>query len=515
MTFLSNLAELTRQGESQKVAYAYTAGNEVSMMTLSLRNIYCDEWTCELLKIEGVPGTFVANTIDYKAFDSESYRGGYDGVATKITFDGGATWAPIPAPTTYADVSCRMCAPGTKDCNLHLHVEGMWHSGQSAIPPLYSHENAPGVIMAVGNTGKHFVSSLAGMCTYLSRDGGHNWEQVLSGPNIYEIGDHGGLIVAAKHQSAGVTDEFVFSVDEGKCWQGPVKMDQAMNVDNIRVEKDSASHIFSLQGTECIKTNNTAGDPALAKCQGKDMSEAQGLLVNVDFMKLLQNFRVCDDSELEEVSFTPGECQLGGHYTFERRKLDDVCFNGKEYKHACPFKKTCDCVRADYECEFGYHLNAKTGNCEKVKREATCYLIEDGDYFASVTGLREIRSDTCTRTPAPKHKKGKNWHPILPQDTDGNGHELNTSTSSSGMSAVAGFFVFLVVMGVICAAGGFVWTKVLDDAKKRQVVDACTAVYDKVASVVQGATGGKTSSGGFSDMRGGFEPLAEAEVNVD
>ena len=70
-------------------------------------------------------------------------------------------------------------------------------------------------------------------------------------------------------------------------------------------------------------------------------------------------------------------------------------------------------------------------------------------------------------------------------------------------------------MGVICAAGGFVWTKVLDDAKKRQVVDACTAVYDKVASVVQGATGGKTSSGGFSDMRGGFEPLAEAEVNVD
>ena len=51
-------------------------------------------------------------------------------------------------------------------------------------------------------------------------------------------------------------------------------------------------------------------------------------------------FAHSSDSEFEEVSFTPGECQLGGHYTYERRKLDDVCFNGKEYQHASPLKKS-------------------------------------------------------------------------------------------------------------------------------------------------------------------------------
>ena len=47
------------------------------------------------------------------------------------------------------------------------------------------------------------------------------------------------------------------------------------------------------------------------------------------------------------------------------------------------------------------------------------------------------------------------------------------------MSAVAGFFVFLIVTGLICAAGGFVWIKVLDNSKKKQVVDVCIAMYYK------------------------------------
>lgn len=34
--------------------------------------------------------------------------------------------------------------------------------------------------------------------TYLSRDGGHNWFQIIQGSHIYEIGDHGGLITFAQ-----------------------------------------------------------------------------------------------------------------------------------------------------------------------------------------------------------------------------------------------------------------------------------------------------------------------------
>ena len=31
--------------------------------------------------------------------------------------------------------------------------------------------------------------------TYLSRDGGHSWLEIRQGSYIYEVGDHGGLIV--------------------------------------------------------------------------------------------------------------------------------------------------------------------------------------------------------------------------------------------------------------------------------------------------------------------------------
>lgn len=62
--------------------------------------------------------------------------------------------------------------------------------------PIYSSSNAHGIILGTGNTGLFLNTSEIN--TYLSRDGGHNWYEVLRGPHIYEIGDHGGIIVFAE-----------------------------------------------------------------------------------------------------------------------------------------------------------------------------------------------------------------------------------------------------------------------------------------------------------------------------
>lgn len=50
--------------------------------------------------------------------------------------------------------------------------------------------------MAVGNVGVHLAEEIQNMNTYLSNDGGHTWQEVLSGPHVFEIGDHGGIIIA-------------------------------------------------------------------------------------------------------------------------------------------------------------------------------------------------------------------------------------------------------------------------------------------------------------------------------
>ena len=53
--------------------------------------------------------------------------------------------------------------------------------------------------MAVGNTGAHLDVNADQLCTWLSRDGGLSWEDVRDNAHIYEFGDHGGILVTAKH----------------------------------------------------------------------------------------------------------------------------------------------------------------------------------------------------------------------------------------------------------------------------------------------------------------------------
>jgi Sortilin, neurotensin receptor 3, len=83
--------------------------------------------------------------------------------------------------------------------------------------PPYSQDSAVGLILAVGNIGQRLERKLSDMMsTYLSRDGGISWAEVRKGPYIYELGDHGGLIVMAKHNQP--TTEILYSFNEGKSW---------------------------------------------------------------------------------------------------------------------------------------------------------------------------------------------------------------------------------------------------------------------------------------------------------
>ena len=86
----------------------------------------------------------------------------------------------------------------------HTPASYCWSSSSALLaesrPSFYSHVNAPGVIMAAGNTGEFLDSSADNTCTWLSRDGGLNWEDVADYAAIYEFGDHGSIILTARYQ---------------------------------------------------------------------------------------------------------------------------------------------------------------------------------------------------------------------------------------------------------------------------------------------------------------------------
>jgi hypothetical protein len=116
-------------------------------------------------------------------------------IKTYITHNKGGKWELISAPAVNSDGKKLNCYVD-EGCSLHLQI----YSHDGVFAPPYSQDSAVGLILAVGNLGERLDRQLTDrISTYLSRDGGLNWSEIHKGPYIYEIGDHGGLIVLAKH----------------------------------------------------------------------------------------------------------------------------------------------------------------------------------------------------------------------------------------------------------------------------------------------------------------------------
>jgi hypothetical protein len=93
--------------------------------------------------------------------------------------------------------------------------------------------------MGTGNLGAKLSSNDDPKNFYLSRDGGLTWRSVKPGSYIYEIGDHGALIVIAKKNEP--TTEIEFSWDEGLTWTALTISEIPIYVENIIIEPNSMS----------------------------------------------------------------------------------------------------------------------------------------------------------------------------------------------------------------------------------------------------------------------------------
>lgn len=119
----------------------------------------------------------------------------------------------------------------------------MYSNNPKHFAPPYSQERAVGLVLAVGNVGQQMDIEVKGgskrKSTFLSRDGGLTWAEVSKVPLIYEIGDHGALIVAAPNTIS--TKQIRYSWNEGKTWEKLTVSDTPIFVDNIIIEPKSSS----------------------------------------------------------------------------------------------------------------------------------------------------------------------------------------------------------------------------------------------------------------------------------
>jgi len=164
------------------------------------------------------------------------------------------------------------------------------------------------------------------------------------GSHIYEYGDHGGIIVMAKNLED--TNEIVFSWNEGDTWHPCHFSDNPVRIYNI----------MSGAGPTYGSSEQFVG-------YGK--RGATDILLHFDFSDLHERkcvgaaFPDTPDSDYE--LWIPGrrtalgECILGRHMGYVRRKPSAQCLNGAFFNRG-NIKTLCTCTREDFTCDYCYEV---------------------------------------------------------------------------------------------------------------------------------------------------------------
>lgn len=311
------------RGDGSGVATFYTSSSDGAHFTKSLEDVVrSPNGLIDMEKLEGIDGVLLAN-VD---------PGARGRAMSRISYDDGRTWNALRVKDCDGDAST---------CSLHLHSV----SDYTQVGRIFS-SPAPGVIAGIGNMGPELGSS-DDADLYVSTDSGLSWTRALTGPHIYEFGDQGNILLAARLGDR--TNKMYYSLDRGSSWDEFALPDKYESHFVITVP-DSTSAKFTVLGT--------AGDTSMSavhldfssvydrKCEFKDDGSA-------DFEKWYARY---------SVDGTPS-CVMGRKQYFWRKKSDADCLVSDLYHEQFASAEPCACTKADYECDKGFVWNGSSRQC--------------------------------------------------------------------------------------------------------------------------------------------------------
>ena len=404
---------INHEGSKSTYGNIYISDSTGTRYSLSLgANVRDYDGQCDFEKVQGVEGIYLSNIYDKgqlkrlksgldttdsaipqeKTTGKKSTPAPYsratlaeenllkqlnDFKKTMISFNKGGIWQPLTPPIKDANDKKIIC-PDIDTCSLHLHSISNTRFG-----PFYSTENSLGMVLGTGNIGSYLTNREDEVNTYLSRDGGLNWFEVKKGSHIYEIGDHGSLIVLAPDQTS--TTEVYYTWNEGLTWNALKISDEPVEVTNIITEPSNTAEKFVVYG------RSTGKSP-------------KGIVASIDFIPLHQRFCKLQDKPQQEDSdyelWTPNgkispNCLLGHKTTYVRRKRDAQCFNSEEWDRWF-FFEICQCTEEDYECDLGFSRKGD-GPClpDNDKPESFAPPAQCEDSYSVTLGYRKVAGDTC------------------------------------------------------------------------------------------------------------------------
>ena len=306
-------------------------------------------------KISSIQGIVMVNTVDnWKEVEKSTLE--EKKIKSQITFDDGRTFQDMRVD----------------DHDLHLHsVTGQRQGGRVFSSP------APGIVLGVGNTGKHLSKYEKGDL-YVSDQAGVAWSKALDGPYLYEFGGQGAVLVAISDD--GETDTIRYSIDHGKKWE---KADLGVKIvpKVLTTAPDSTTLKFFIMGVK---------------------DEKEWHVFKIDFDGLHERVCMKDDFEVWPARVDEdgkASCIMGHKQYFRRRKADADCFIDEEFKDPEPELEPCKCTRADYECDTNFVRSEDRKSCKPSialpVKEGVCK--NKDDTFKAPSGWRLIPGNDCEK----------------------------------------------------------------------------------------------------------------------
>ncbi|KAL8723989.1 MAG: hypothetical protein Q9166_008192 [cf. Caloplaca sp. 2 TL-2023] len=393
-------------------------------------------------KMLGLEGVALVNIV---ANTEEAEKGSGKKLKTMITHNDGAEWSLIKAPQKDSEGKSYECeTDDVPSCSLHLHG----YTERRDPRNVFSSPSAVGLMIAVGNVGEYLTTkSEKTSDTFITRDGGIEWQAVKKGNYMWEYGDQGSIIVIVRDTVA--TDEIFYSLDEGQTWTPYKFSPKKVNVAILSTVPSDNSLNFLLWGRE-------------------EDSDSEIVTFNLDFSQLKERSEQCklDENDPHDPDsdyylwepkhpFQDNNCLFGHVAQYHRKKPENKCFNGRSIQHLHSIAKNCECTRSDFECDYNYEP-AKDGSCRLVAGQEppdhskVCKEDPERMSYFKPTGYRRVPLSTC--------EGGNELEKYESKEVPCRGHEKDFEEAHRGLS---GFWIFILgVVLPVClasAVGYWVW----------------------------------------------------------
>ncbi|KAF9903168.1 vacuolar protein sorting/targeting protein PEP1 [Linnemannia zychae] len=368
--------------KGSKVGNLFMSNSNGTYFSMSKKHVSESDWgNVDFEKMQGVEGVALLNEVTNP---NEVNQGKKKVLRSQITVDNGNTWHTINAPQMDVDNKPYKDCSST-DCSLHLHN----YLDRKHVEDLFSSSSIPGMVIGVGNVGTALGEYMDGN-TFLTRDGGHSWKEVLHGPHQYDFGDHGSIILLVKDDERP-TDHIIYSLDHGNTFKQFEFSKEEVIVKDIVTKSNGIGKSFLLFAVS--------------------RSNSRQMIFQIDFEGL--DFPKCrldlkdeanDDFERWDPADLRGEkCMFGRKVEYFRRIEERMCWVGELEVNPRKIESNCQCTVNDFECDFNYEPDG-TGKCILIKEaqpvvqdvKEVCARLPDGvDYFYESIGYRKMAFSSC------------------------------------------------------------------------------------------------------------------------